>query len=121
MFDATKYTKSRWLKGVDLPRGRMTTVTINNAFEHHFEQQHETKPVIEFEELEQALVLNKTQVVTLIDLFGANPSLWIGQRIHLTPVASNYQGKPTIQITMAELQPTINGQAAIVQDSDMSF
>lgn len=121
MFDPTKYTKSRWLKGADLPRGRMTTVTISKAYEHHFEQQNETKPVIEFDELDQALPLNKTQVITLIDLFSANPNLWIGQRINLTPVASNYQGKPTIQITIAESRPTINGKALTTQDADMPF
>lgn len=110
-FDPTKYTKSRWIKGADLQPGRPTMVTINAAFEQNFEQQNETKPALSFDEIDQSLILNKTQVKTMLDLFGNDPRAWVGQRINLLQVPSNYQGKPTILITSAEsAPPTGNGQ-----------
>lgn len=98
IFDPTKYTKSRWLKGADLPK-RLVPVTIAKVYEHHFEATGETKPVIDLEEIEQSMPLNKTQVVTLIELFGTDIRLWVGQRIQLQAIPSNYAGKPTILIS----------------------
>jgi hypothetical protein len=110
-FDMSKYTRSKWLKGSDLPLGRATPATIKRVYENTFEQTGETKPVIEFLDLDQHLVLNKSQVMALINLFGTDAHLWANQRITLMPVPSNYQGKPTIMIGAGETAtPTFNGQ-----------
>lgn len=102
VFDPTKYTKSRWLKGADLPKGRAVVATIAKAYEHHFETTDETKPILDLEEVDQSLPLNKTQVTTLIDLFGTDVRLWVGQRISLQAIPSNYgPSKPTILIAAA--------------------
>lgn len=105
VFDPTKYTKSRWLKGLDLPKSRPVVVTIAKCYEHHFEQTDETKPVLDFEELDQSLPCNKSQITALIDLFGTDVRLWPGQRIQLQAIPSNYAGKPTILITAAPAVP----------------
>ena len=89
------------------------TVTIARAYEHRFEQSNETKPALDFSDFDQSLALNKTQVVALIEAFGPDVRLWIGQTVSLLAVPSNYQGKPTILITTAESapSPTFNGQS----------
>ena len=111
-FDASKYTQSKWLHGSDLPPGQAIELTISGAKEHTFDD-GTTRPVIEFLETEQALALNKTQVGSLIGLFGANADAWKGQRVTLTPVPlPAFQGKPTVVIGRAAppQPPTLNGQ-----------
>ena len=61
------------------------------------------KPLLKFLEIEEGLVLNKTQIRTMIDNFGSDTAAWIGQRILLKQVTSAYQGKPTIEIAPAEI------------------
>jgi hypothetical protein len=110
-FNVSKYTQSKWLKGSDLPVGRLTQLTIKAAYEHTFEQTQETKPCLDFYEIEQSLPLNRTQIGTLVSLFGDEAGVWPGQRINLQAVPSNYQGKPTVLISSAEgPMPTFNGQ-----------
>jgi len=114
-FDASKYTKSKWLHGSDLPLGQVVTLTIKEATEHAFDD-GTTRPVIRFYELDQALALNKTQTSTLIGLFGTNAGDWIAQRVELMATPSNYAGKPTILIRRgASSGPTINGQPVVTQ------
>ena len=101
-FDPKKYIKSRWLKGADLPPGQSTTVTIKAAYEYTFESSGETKPALDFYDLDQSITLNKTQTQAMIDLFGTDPSKWIGKQISMMAVPSSFQGKPTILITAAD-------------------
>lgn len=109
-FDASKYTQSKWLHGSDLPLGQAIELTISGAKEHTFDDDT-TRPVAEFLETEQALALNKTQVGSLISLFGANTAAWTGQRVTLTAIPTQFQGKPTIAIgrAMPPQSPTLNG------------
>lgn len=100
-FDASKYTQSKWLKGSDLTPGQQLRVTVKAAYEHTFEQQNDTKPVLSFHEINQDLPLNKSQCGTMISNFGSNAALWIGQTLLLMPAPSNYAGKPTIVILPA--------------------
>ena len=80
---------SRWLKAEDLDTGD-TTVTIRQVKLEKFEQQgkpDEQKPAAYFDELDKALILNKTNWKTLVDLTGEDESdQWTGHRITLTVV-----------------------------------
>lgn len=112
MTDFSKYTKSPNLKGTDLPQGQPTIVTIKRAYEHTFPSTQETRPCIDFYELDQRLVCNRTQITTLMGLFGPNGEAWEGKRVELMAVTSNYQGKLTIAIkeappAQAEQTPTV--------------
>lgn len=110
-FDASKYTKSKWLHGADLAAGQVLTLTIREASEHTFDDGSK-RPVVSFLEIEQMLALNKTQTSALIALFGANAGGWQLQRVELMSVPSNYAGKPTIIVRAAAApsMPTFNGQ-----------
>jgi hypothetical protein len=110
-FNAEKYTKSEWLHGSDLDEGKATRATIKSAYEHEFERDNQTKPVIEFYELEQKMVLNKTQTKALVMFFGPSAGGWINQVVELMP-GPGYQGKPTIIISRAgpDRVPTVSFQ-----------
>jgi hypothetical protein len=120
-FDATKYTQSPWLHGADLPAGQPIEMTISGAREHTFTD-GTTRPVVEFSGMRPALSLNKTQVQTLVALFGANADAWKGQRITLTAVPTQL-GKPTILIGRAgpPQPPTAFGQPAPATVGDNPF
>jgi hypothetical protein len=79
---------SRWLKAEDLETD--LTVTIRQIKLEKFEQQgkpDEQKPAAYFDELDKALILNKTNWKTLVDLTGDDESdNWTGTRITLTIV-----------------------------------
>lgn len=111
-FDPTKYAQSKWLKGSDLNPDQYITVTVERAYEKEFEATKETKPILDFSDLEQSLILNRTQITAMIELFGPNPDAWIGQRINLSAAQSDYQNKPTILIEPGD--PTFGGQSAPV-------
>jgi hypothetical protein len=127
VFDASKYTKSKWLKGSDLIPGQQLRVTVKSAYEHTFEQQNETKPVLSFQEIDQDLPLNKSQCGTMIQNFGPNAALWVGQTLLLMPAPSNYAGKPTIMIMASPSQfpgaaaHGIPPQAPQAPDGDVLF
>jgi len=110
--DTSKFTKSKWLKASDLPLGKLTPVTVKAEYDYTFELTGETKGCLEFHETSQIMTLNPTQGRTMTALFGDNSKLWVGQRINLQAVPSNFQGKPTILISEAQAQlPTFNGVA----------
>jgi hypothetical protein len=79
---------SRWLKAEDLEQD--TTVTIRQVKLEKFEQQdkpEEQKPAAYFDEIDKALILNKTNWKTLVELTGEDESdKWTGLRITLTIV-----------------------------------
>jgi hypothetical protein len=111
-FDASEFVKGQWLHGSDLPAGQSIELTISGTRVHEFDDGNK-RPVVEFLECEQDLSINKTQTATLIALFGTNTAAWVNQRIALTPVPTQFAGKPTIMITRAAppSMPTFNGQA----------
>jgi hypothetical protein len=105
-FDASKYMSNGWLKGEDLEEGERTVVTIKAAYEHTFEQSGETRPVLEFMEMEERLTLNKTRVKKLVELFGTDSETWIGQKISLYAIDVNFNGKtmPSVAIARAPVK-----------------
>ena len=109
-FDASEFVKSKWLHGADLPAGQPIEMTIATVGVHEFDDGTK-RPKVEFLEADQALSLNKTQTGTMIALFGANTAAWIGQRVTLTAVPTQFAGKPTIVVGRAvATMPTFNGQ-----------
>ncbi len=100
-FDVSKFVRSKYLKASDLDRRKPLRVTVQGVDEREFPEQG-TKVVLSFLEIDQGMILNVTQVRTMIALFGVQAGIWRGQRLNLTQVASNYQGKPTILITENE-------------------
>ena len=92
-FDPTKYTTGKWMKGDDIEDGERIIVTIEQAYEHTFEQNGDVRPALDFLEIEQSLSLNKTNTKKLIDLFGNDPDDWQGKQISLIRNPQSFNGK----------------------------
>jgi hypothetical protein len=58
------------------------------------------KPVLHFQDLTQALVLNKTNFTALALMLGENTNDWIGAKVALYPSRVDFKGKtmPTIKV-----------------------
>lgn len=53
----------------------------------------ETKPVLRFRDVEQGLVLNRTNASVLADAFGEEADDWIGKPVILFRAKTEFQGK----------------------------
>jgi hypothetical protein len=72
---------SRWLKAGDLDGD--TVLTITKCSIEEVGQGQEEKPVLWFAEVDQGLILNKTNANTVADLFGDETTQWTGKKIAL--------------------------------------
>lgn len=99
-FDTQQYTQGVWLKGEDLDEGERTVVTIKTAEEHTF-QDGKKQPVLEFLELGQKLSLNKTRIKKLVEMLDDDPDEWVGKRIALYPVPTQYNGQTYSSVAVA--------------------
>ena len=74
-----------------------TTYTIKKWDLHDFEEggQTERKARIFFEETERYVVLNSTRRRKLVDLFGADPEKWNGQKVVVYKGTTMFQGRET--------------------------
>lgn len=120
-FDVTKYTQSKFVKGADLDEP--IVVTIARAYEHKFDQTGEVKPVLEFADFEQDLILNKTNVKAMILLFGTVVEAWVGKVIMLIPVPDAYQGKAGIRIQKVarSVAPKVAVPQAAADEEEIPF
>jgi hypothetical protein len=95
---------SRWLKANDIaPDGE--EVTIRSVTIEQVGQNRETKPVVAFEELDRALVCNRTNFSSIADLTGEpDTDNWPGHRVKLVRVHVPFGSKnvEAIRIEAAE-------------------
>jgi len=85
----------RYLKAADLG-GEDVTYTIESCEVEMVGNgdDAEDKPVLRFKECQQALVLNKTNTVTIAEMYGDNDTdSWIGQPITLYPTRTQMGAK----------------------------
>lgn len=78
---------SKYVKAADL-NGRTVTLTIKSlAFEDmlNHANEKERKPVLYFERATKGMVLNRTNAMTIVGLYGDESDDWIGQRISIYP------------------------------------
>jgi hypothetical protein len=83
-----------FLSAKDVKQPQVLTVTSVEAETVGQGDQAETKPVVYFKEVEQGLVLNKTNGEELEGLMGPDTDSWIGKKIELYHDENVYfQGK----------------------------
>ncbi len=104
--------KSNYLKIADFDEleDDAPLVTIEEVTEETFEARDgrpaETKLLVHFLAMEKGLLLNKTNLVCLIDLFGDDTDDWIGHKIRLMLAPTRTpEGKTTKTIMVLEVKP----------------
>lgn len=74
---------SRFFKGEDIAPGSFINLTIDCVKTEELGQKKEPKDVVRFRESPKGLVLNKSNRITLIALFGAYDEKWVGGKVTL--------------------------------------
>ena len=93
--DYKEIYRSKFMKADDL-NGRSATYTVNGCTAEDVGD--DTKLVLAFSETDRPLVLNKTNVVIMAELFGPESDGWEGKQIKLVTSTTQYQGK-TVKCT----------------------
>lgn len=75
-----KLFPSRYVTALDL-NGHDVTVTIKIVAMEEMGSQNEEKPVVFFSDAKKGMVLNKTNAMTIADLYGPDTVDWAGKRI----------------------------------------
>ena len=81
------------------------------------------KPVLHFQDLPQALVLNKTNFTALSLMFGEDTNDWIGAKVALYPSRVDFKGKtmPTIKVRRPQKAAAAPASGGHPFNDDVSF
>lgn len=102
-----RFFPSEFIKASELSQ-KVTPVTIVEAVEERVGPQKELKLVLVLRGVTPSkLILNRTNMDALEDLFGSNLTTWKGQKIVLAVMKVSYQGKtvPGVRIEEAAQGP----------------
>lgn len=94
MVDASKFFQSKgtYLNASHVSAGDLD-VTISEVQIEPIGRSAEQKLVAYFEELPRGLAINKTNYETLFEAFGPETDGWVGGRVTLYPVETEFDGK----------------------------
>lgn len=101
---------SKYLSAGDL-QGKEPTVVISHIVNEKVGD--DVKPILYFQNKEKGVVLNKTNAMTIAQMYGPETDAWQGQRITLITVWTDFQGKPVQAIRIKPVFP--NPQAQVAQ------
>ena len=112
--NANTLMPKEFLSGADVhdSHGKPTELaaTISGVRQVEVGQNKETRWALTFKGSDRKLTLNKTNLGTLIELFGAETDEWAGKSIALVGTTTEYQGKRVQAIRVA---PPSNDGAAL--------
>lgn len=99
---------SPFLKAADLADGPLT-LTIRGVDPRHEIKQPDgsvaRRPLVRFQETEQSLILNKTNALSIANLYGPEVSRWIGRSITLYSTMVSSFGAMVPAIRIKEVMP----------------
>ena len=99
-------TESKWLKGDDLPEGREVKVMIDGIEEVEFGQNEPKKLAIKFKDKKKGVVLNKTNAVRIMSVYGSDSSQWVGKEIFLFSEPTDFNGQSVKAVRVRVPLPT---------------
>ena len=81
------------------------------------------KPVLHFQDMPQALVLNKTNFTALSLMFGEDTDDWIGAKVALYPSRVDFKGRtmPTIKVRRPQKAAAAPASGGHPFDDDVAF
>jgi len=91
-------------------KGKPTRLTISTVSQEEIGQDRKKKLVIYFKNRDQAMVVNKTNAMTLISAFGPETAGWVGKPVEVYTEPTLFQGK---RVDGLRVRPTL---AAVLND-----
>jgi len=114
-------TESKYFRASDFSKEIICTVeSVDSCEFKNDDGSAAVKPVLHFQDMPQALVLNKTNFTALSLMFGEDTNDWIGAKVALYPSRVEFKGNvmPTIKVKRA---PTKANNNATPFNDDISF
>jgi len=114
-------TESKYFRASDFSKEIICTVeSVDSCEFKNDDGSAAVKPVLHFQDMPQALVLNKTNFTALSLMFGEDTNDWIGAKVSLYPSRVDFKGKvmPTIKVKRT---PTKANNNATPFNDDISF
>ncbi len=102
--NATELCPSPHLECADLA-GKEKVVTIDRTDFHDVGEEKQNKGVLYFREFKRAMVLNRTNLRRIIDLYGTETDDWPGKQITLYPSETDFAGRTVACIRVKEEAP----------------
>lgn len=123
--DMSKFASGQFFKAAELAGQEPISLTITDVALTDSNGLDAQKPVLAFEESEQRLVLNKTNLGVLIDAWGDDSDDWLGRVIQLTTAEVMYQGKLVdglrVKLPKGKAKAKAKAKAVVEDDSDIPF
>ena len=81
------------------------------------------KPVLHFQDMSQALVLNRTNFTALSLMFGEDTDGWVGEKVALYPSRVDFKGKtmPTIKVKRPQKAAAATASGGHPFNDDIAF
>jgi hypothetical protein len=97
---ASKYDQSRFLKAANLAAEKKFKIKAVTEEEVGIGKDKETKLVVWFTNDSRGLVLNRTNIRTLLGPFGDDTAGWVGKVIVVFPTMADFRGqmKPALRV-----------------------
>lgn len=119
---------SKYLSASDL-QGREVEVTIGNVVIEEVGKDKEKRPILYFQGKQKGVVLNKTNAHNVGVIYGPDTEAWVGQRVTLFVVWTDFQGKSVEAIrirgpqhrTAAPAAPTLAAAPTPAQSEPSRF
>jgi hypothetical protein len=106
-FSISSMFPSRYLKPSDIGEVDLVLTIEAITIEDIGRSDHkDSKVLVHFKETEKALVLNKTNALTIAHLYGEQTGGWVGKRISLYITEVSFQGTPMLGIRIRMRVPS---------------
>jgi hypothetical protein len=117
-------TESKYFRASDFTKEIIGTIgSVESAEFKNDDGSAAVKPVLHFQDLPQALVLNKTNFTALSLMFGEDTKDWIGAKVALYPSRVDFKGKtmPTIKVRRPQKAAAATALGGHPFDDDVQF
>lgn len=106
-------TKSKYLKAADIEDDCVFTIAGVQMEEIGQNEKKDNKPVLYFEEEERGLVLNKTNINSIANLYGEETDEWVGKKIGLFIAPTTFEGRTVESIRVKARMPKAQTATAL--------
>ena len=117
-------TESKYFRASDFTKEIIGTIgSVESAEFKNDDGSAAVKPVLHFQDLPQAFVLNKTNFTALSLMFGEDTKDWIGAKVGLYPSRVDFKGKtmPTIKVRRPQKAAAAAALGGHPFDDDVQF
>jgi hypothetical protein len=117
-------TESKYFRASDFTKEIVGTIgSVESSEFKNDDGGTAVKPVLHFQDMPQALVLNKTNFTALSLMFGEDTKDWVGAKVALYPSRVDFKGRtmPTIKVRRPQKAAAATASGGHPFNDDIAF